>query len=385
MAPFLPPDQTVTLCFVQSVRVLWLIKGLGPGGAERLLVSSARVGDHRGFTYEVAYVLPHKTTFVQDLEALGVATHCLADPRRSWAWPLRLREHLRRHAYDVVHVHSPLLAGVARVVVRTLPRSHRPALVSTEHNVWGSYAWPTRVLNAALHSMDDQRWAVSPVVRASIWRPWRRGVDVLTHGLVMDDVDVVEGARERLRAELGLRPEEVVAITVANFRAEKAYPDLLRAARLAFDATPDLRLLIVGQGPQRELIEKMHDELGLGDRCTVLGYRADVMELLAASDFFVIASHFEGFPIALMEAMAMGLPAVGTRVGGVPEAIEHGREGILVDPGCVEELAAALVTMAEGHGERRAMALRAREKGRRYDIRAAVEVLQAAYASLARS
>ena len=377
--------ETRQTAVVRTTRVLWLIKGLGPGGAERLLVSVARVGDRSTFRYEVAYLLPDKTTFVPDLEALGVVTRCFGRPGRDLAWPWRLRRLIRDGGYDVVHLHSPLLAGVARVLVKTLPRSRRPAVVSTEHNVWDSYRRPTRLLNAALHRTDRHRWAVSGRVRESMGRVSRRGVDVLTHGIVLTDIEDLVVDRARVRRELQLGPQDVVAITVANFRPEKAYPDLLEAAALALRQAPELRLLIVGQGPQRELIERLHADLGLGDGCRILGYRPDVLSLLAACDFLVISSHFEGFPIALMEAMAVGLPVVATSVGGVPDAVHHGVEGLLVEPGATEDLAAAMVRMTRERSERHTMAAKARARGASYDIRGAVGVLERAYADLAES
>src|SRR5262249_17495205 len=111
-----------------TLRVLWLIKGLGPGGAERLLVEHAASGAHDGFEYEAAYVLDWKQHLVPELEAAGVHTHCLGvrselDPR----WAVKLQSLLRHGAFDVVHAHSPFVASVARVETRTLPRARRPA------------------------------------------------------------------------------------------------------------------------------------------------------------------------------------------------------------------------------------------------------------------
>jgi glycosyltransferase involved in cell wall biosynthesis len=274
---------------------------------------------------------------------------------------------------------------VARLVVRTLPRRSRPAVVSTEHNTWDSYGLATRLLNASLHRTDQRRWAVSERVRDSMWRRHRGDVEVLVHGIVLDDVTEAVDADERsaLRARLGVTDDEVLAVTVANFRHEKGYPDLLRAAAMAFAQEPTLRLAIVGQGPLEDEIRRLHAELGIGDRCQILGYRDDVIAILAAADLFVMASHFEGFPIAIMEAMASGLPVVATRVGGIPDAVTDGHEGLVVEPRAPEALAEALVRLARDGGLRRTMAERARERGRSFDVRPAVTAVQDAYQSLA--
>ncbi|HET7325943.1 MAG TPA: glycosyltransferase [Nocardioidaceae bacterium] len=363
----------------QTVRVLWLIKGLGAGGAERLLVSAARVGDHARFRYEAAYVVAWKDTLVPELAALGVPSHCLSAGGHRTPWPLALRRLLLTQSYDVVHLHSPLVAGVARLVVRTIPRSRRPVVVSTEHNAWPSYAWPTRVLNAVLHRGDHRRWAVSRRVRDSVWRPLRQGVEVLVHGIVLQDV-VPPADPAALRASLGCSPDDVVAVTVANYREEKAYPDLLAAFAIAVRAEPRLRLLIIGQGVLEPEIRRLHAELGLAERCRIVGYREDVLQILSVGDFFVLASRFEGFPIALMEAMATGLPVVATRVGGIPDAVTDGWEGFLSDAGQPAQLAESIVRMATDDQQRKEMAARARERGDQFDIRAAVWAIERAYA-----
>ncbi len=107
-----------------------------------------------------------------------------------------------------------------------------------------------------------------------------------------------------------------MAITVANLRREKDYPNLLRAAKLALDGNPRLHVLAVGQGPLEEEIRGFHDEPRSGGPRQLLGYRTDVKDLLAAADVFVLASALEGLPVSIMEAMAAGLPVVATAVGG---------------------------------------------------------------------
>lgn len=363
------------------VRVLWLVKGLGPGGAEQLLVSSARVADHDRFAYEAAYLRADKNHLVPRLADAGVPARCLTTgPRGRFLWPLRLRRLMA--GFDVVHAHSPLLAGAARVLARTLPR--RPVTVSTEHNVWSSFLWPTRLINAATTALDAQRWAVSEEVLRSMAPRARRSATVLVHGIVLN-ADVPEaGTRERIRAELGIPLDAVVATTVANFRREKDYPNLLRAARQAIDADPNLWFVAVGQGPLEAEVRALHAELGLGERFLLTGYRADVPDLLAASDLFTLGSAFEGLPVSIMEAMNAGLPTVATAVGGVPEAVVDGETGLVVPPGDFERLADALVELSTD-GERRArMGEAARERSSRYDIRTAVRIQQDAYAGLAR-
>lgn len=365
------------------IRVLWLIKGLGPGGAEQLLLSSARVADHDRFDYTAAFVRPDKSHLVPALERSGVACELLTSGRLgSIMWPLRLRRRMR-HA-DIVHAHSPLLAGVARIAARTLPRSQRPVTVSTEHNIWDNFALPTRLLNALTARLDARRWAVSGEVKRSMWRGLGRSATVLVHGIVRGESRAEADARSRVRAEIGIAPDAPVSITVANLRREKDYPNLLRAAAHALAENPQLVMLAVGQGPLTDEIADLHRKLKLGERFKLLGYRSDVGELLAAADLFVLSSAHEGLPVSIMEAMSAGLPIVATSVGGVPEAVTNGETGRLVPPGDSEKLADAILQIAADPVARARMGEAATVRSKEFDIRTAVTVQQQAYAELAK-
>src|SRR3954467_9633285 len=140
----------------QPLRVLWLIKGLGPGGAEHLLVASARTRDRGHFAVEAAYLLPWKDALVAPLQGLGGGVECYSvRNERDVRWVMALRRRLRDRPVDVVHLHSPYVAALARLAIRSLPADVRPAVVSTEHNAWSSFKTPTRKLNAWTARLDD--------------------------------------------------------------------------------------------------------------------------------------------------------------------------------------------------------------------------------------
>lgn len=366
------------------IRVLWLINGLGPGGAERLLHSHARVADHDRFEYEAAYLLARKTALVADLEAAGVVVHPLGARRRADVAAFRrLRQLLLDGRYDVVHLHSPLIAAMARVIVRSMPAARRPVVVSTEHNEWSSFKLSTRLLNAAMFDRDAAHWAVSDEVRRSIWPSRRHEVQVLLHGIVLSDFERSESAREAVRAELGATSGDVVIGTVANYRVQKAYPDLLHAARRVLDSDPRARFVAVGQGPLEAEIIRLRDALGLGDRFLLLGQRDDVPRLLSGCDVFTLASHYEGFPVSVMEALAAGLPVVVTAVGGLAGTIVDGVHGRVVPPKQPDRLAAGLCDVVQDAVARGRMATAACVLGRQFDIRSAVTRIERRYLELA--
>lgn len=365
------------------MRVLWVIKGLGAGGAERLLVWAAQTHDRRWVSIDVAYVVGRKDALVEELRDAGVEVRWLGDAEAgSAAWPRRLRGLVRSGDYDIVHVHSPLVAAVVRLFCLPWGRARRPVLVYTEHNVWSSYRRATRWLNALSFVRDDAHIAVSRAVRDSIWAPLRRGVRVIVHGIPLDAARANAVHRDDVRAELGVGPEQVLVGTVANLRREKGYPELLEAARMVLDGDRPVTFLAMGQGPMEDEISRMHADYGLGEGMRLLGYRPDVLRVLSACDLFALASLHEGYPVAVMEALALGLPIVSTAVGGVPEAVRDGIEGRLVAPGDARALAEALGAVIADGSVRREMAAAAAARARQYDIRRAVGEVEAIYRSL---
>jgi glycosyltransferase involved in cell wall biosynthesis len=359
-------------------RVLWLAKGLGPGGAERLLVEVARTIDHRRFDCQAAYLLPAKNHLVGDLAAAGVPAVCLHGAGRQLDWTLRLRRLVATERIDLVHVHAPYPAVLARFVVRSLGR-RRPALVYTEHNVWDGYGVTTRWANALTYPLDDARLAVSADAVSSAPRPFRRRSEVLVHGVDLAEVRSHLVARSQSRKNLGVADGEVLAVTVANLRAHKDYPTLLAAARLVLDSGAPVRFAAVGQGPLESEVRGRLEASGLGDRFQLLGYRADALDVMAAADLFVLSSLAEGLPVAVMEALALGLPIAATSVGGLPGAVRDGVEGLLVPPARPDLLAEAIGALARDPERRGAMASAAAARADAYDIRRATRRIEAVY------
>ena len=362
----------------ERIHVLWLIKGLGPGGAEHLLVSLARVADATRFRFTAGYVLDWKDHLVPMIEDVGVETISFGVSNAldlRWAW--RLRKYLAEHDVDVIHVHSPLVAGIARLVRLTLRR--RPPMISTEHNSWGSHSILTRWFNRLTFRLDEFHIAVSDPVVESMPRGLRSMTETIVHGVDVAGIDSYRPERDTVRAELGLGPDTVAVCTVANLRWQKAYPDLLEAARIVIAEGFDVVFFAAGQGPLEEEIRRLRDELGLTDRFRLLGYRSDVHRLLAGMDVFAMASHYEGYPIAVMEAMVAGLPVVATDAGSMAEAVENGVDGYVVPIGEPAELAAALRELVSDSDRRRRMGVAARAKGTQFGIQPAVERTEAIY------
>jgi len=365
---------------VTDHRVRHLVKGLGPGGAERLVATQATAAEPG--THDVAYVLDWKNHLVGELEAAGVAVQCLGGSRLPGGWVWRLRSSLRRDPVQILHVHSPALAVVSRLLVRTLSRRSRPAVVVTEHNRWPRHHPITRLANRLTIRLTDATIAVSDDVGSTI-----RGVDpdqvrTISHGI---DLDRVRASADRagVRAELGIDPDTVVVITVANYRREKALDVLISAAAEALTAAPTLHYVLVGQGPLADEVDRWVTDAGVASRFTVLGYREDATRLISAADIFTLSSRHEGLPVAMMEALAHGVPVVSTAAGGVPDGA--GSAGLISAVDDAHALAANHVALALDPAARDALSAAARAMGDRYDRRRAMteidEVYDAALAS----
>jgi len=361
--------------------VLWVIKGLGPGGAEHLLAETAGTLDPTAVEVTCAFVLPWKDHLVSALERAGVRTVCLghaAQGERDLRWPRRLVRLVRSGDWDVVHVHSPLPGAIARLAARSV-RGSRPQVITTEHNAWGTFQWGTRLLNRLTIRRDHAVFAVSDEVLDSITGATRRRAVTLRHGIDIGRAAAHALARDQVRSELAIRTDEIVIGIVANFRPQKDYPTLVRAARLLLDGGTQARWVVVGQGPLEDEIRALAADLGLGDRMLFTGFRADAQRVMAGFDIFTLSSVFEGLPVALMEAFALGLPVAATSVGGIAETLHDGVDALLVAPSDPAALAEAWRRLVDDPRLRRRFADAARTRAPEFDADRVTETLMAAY------
>jgi glycosyltransferase involved in cell wall biosynthesis len=331
--------------------VLLAIKSLGHGGAERLVVDTLASGDHDSFEYEVAYTLSTEDTFAPVLAAQGTPVHDLgAAGNLDLRWLIALRRLLLRGQFDIVHFHLPYTAALGRLVVATLPRRRQPATLYTEHSLWNKVVAPVRLLNRATIGLDRALIAVSPAAYDALPRTLRHRAQVVVHGVDLSASATAATAgeqfRREVRDELDIAEDQVLVVTVANLRVEKGYDVLLDAAHETDRRRLPLQFAAAGQGSLHDALADRQHQLGLDDRFQFLGHRQDALRLLCAADIFVLASRQEGLPVALMEAMSVGASIVATAVGGVPEVITDGVNGLIVPPGDPGALADAIERLA---------------------------------------
>lgn len=355
----------------RPLRVVTLVAKPGTfGGAERIAAEVTKRLDPARFTATFCMSRPPPDpnraggegfpAFAEDLRAAGVRLVVLARRSRldlaAW-WPLLTL--LRRDRVDVLHSHM-FGSNVSGVVLGRL--AGVPAVVAHEHT-WSFQGKPLRRFldRELIARFSDAFVAVSREDR-------RRMIEI--EGIAPDDVVFIPNgvpagqAPEPIdkRPELGIGPDELVVGTVGVLRPQKALDVLIRAAAILAPRFPALKVVIVGPGGQRQALDALISELKLEGVVRMLGARTDVPDLLRAFDVAVCSSDFEGSPLSVMEYMEAGLPTVSTRVGGVPDLIEDGVHGLLVEPQDPPALAAAMETLLSDREARERMGASARER-----------------------
>jgi glycosyltransferase involved in cell wall biosynthesis len=167
---------------------------------------------------------------------------------------------------------------------------------------------------------------------------------------------------------------------VARFAAQKNHALLISAFSKGPAADPKAHLVLAGQGVLRAELQMRVNDLGLTNRVHFLGLRCDIPDVLEAADIFALSSDYEGNPLSVIEAMAAGLPVVSTAVGGVPELLQNGKEGFIVQPGRVDEFSEAMMTLLNNPNLRRTMGSAAAGRAREnFDVSAMVRAYEDLY------
>ncbi|HVB99761.1 MAG TPA: glycosyltransferase [Candidatus Dormibacteraeota bacterium] len=325
--------------------ILHTIETSGPGGAETsLLLLASKLNRDR---FRSVALLPREGWLSQQLRAAGVPVY-FADSKK-W-YDLRLVKEMRRvigcERVDLIHSQLPgqnfYSCLVGSLSARKTVATYQGALELKQ-----SKGWKDGVRQAVVSRLADAVVAVSEDVRTLLRRahfPAERVVRIY-NAIDMEKMRV--RGNGHLRHSLSLPEGSLLVGTVANIRAPKGYAFLIRAARMVIDRIPQAHFVAVGDiDPvlSRPLFEQV-ETLGLKNQFHFLGFRGDVPRILSELDVFVLASTSEGLPLALLEAMAAGKPAVATRCGGPEEVIEDGVTGLLVAPGDPAAIASAVTEL----------------------------------------
>jgi len=331
-----------------ALHVAYLTAGLAERGYDTTLVAGTIARGEES----MAFVADAHNVKIQPL----VELHREISPIRDLRAIVRLAQLIRRERPTILHTHTAKAGAVGRIAALLARDARPPIVVHTFHGhvlrgYFGSVmSFAFRTLERLLACTTTALIAVSPEVRddlvalhvapASKFTVVRLGIDLAQR------VDNDGERRRETRRQMGLRDDTFVVGWVGRMTAVKNTDSVVQALRQLMERGIDAYAVLVGDGPDRDHLERYARDLGVIKRCLFLGYQEDVARFYDAMDVLLLPSINEGTPVSVIEALAAGRPAVATRVGGIPDVVRDGVDGFLVDLGDADALADRLADLA---------------------------------------
>jgi glycosyltransferase involved in cell wall biosynthesis len=368
-----------------ALHVAYLTAGLRSRGYDTTLVagSLARGED------SMAFVADARDVQIIRIDQLGREI----SPFRDLVATVRLARLIRRERPDILHTHTAKAGTVGRVAALLAGGRRPPIVVHTFHgHVLRGYfgplrTWFFRQLERWLARHTTALIAVSPQVRDDLVAlgvaPAERFVVVRLGVELGERVTGEQDGRTESRRYLGIGPERFAVGWIGRMTPVKRTDDVLVAFKQLRETGVDAVLCLVGDGPDRPQLEQRAHELGVIRDTLFLGYQEDVAPFYAAFDALILPSSNEGTPVSAIEALAAGRPVVATRVGGVPDVVQEGEDGFLVEPGATDDLAERLARLAREPELRERMGRAGRDRVLpRYAVERLVDDVDRLYRSL---
>jgi glycosyltransferase involved in cell wall biosynthesis len=351
-------------------------------GVKRLFAWMIPRFDASRFTVSLVS-LRKKDLSEETLESFGVDITYLHKSKFDPATLPALLKVIDRKQIDILHLHGYGATTFGRLAgaIRRIPT------ILHEHANLTDTPWFQKAADAALEPFTDIGIAVSQstadfVIKARKLPPDK--VKVVYLGVPLDEFSRPRSAEEiaAARAELGIEPGQFAAGTVTRLHDSKGNSYLVDAARLVLNDRPGARFYLVGEGPLLEPLQQQARALGLGDRFVFAGFAKDVARIVSAFDISVFPSLWEGTPLTVFEALAMGKPIVATDADGLLDVLTHNRDALIVPKRDAPALAAAIVRTIDDAALRERLGAGARTTGRQYDIAAFVSKMERLYTLL---
>ena len=325
-----------------------VVTGSG-GGPDKTILNSPRFLEPLGYRNICAYLHPPGDpgyeAIRKNAERYGAPLISIPD-RGPWDWRVvtELLAACRREKVAVWHGHDYKTNAIGLLLKRFWPMR----LVTTVHG------WVRHTARTPLYYKVDQmclpRYERVICVSDDLLESCLEcGVPAKNLVLVENGIDAEDYRRTRsiaeAKASLGFPASRFLVGAVGRLSTEKGFDLLIRAIHDLVRKGEDVQLAIVGEGDERANLERLTAELGLQDRVKLPGWQTDVRGYFEAMDAFALSSHREGLPNVLLEAMALEVPVVATRVNGVPRLVQDGRNGLLVEAGDADALTTALLAL----------------------------------------
>lgn len=364
------------------LHIVHVVLSMDCGGLEHVVLALSKQAMSEGHKVSVV-CLERPGQLADRAESLGASVHCLGKrPGVRLSLVGKLRRLFEEISPDVVHTHQVGALFYAGPAARRAAGS--PCVLHTEHGKHYAARWRTRLLGRFAARYADaavgvSRDIVNEMVGARVFQADK--VSFLPNGVDTQRFMSVE--RQEARENLGISKDAFVVGTVGRLSEVKRQDLLIRAFAQARRAIPNARLLIVGDGPERQSLERLCQSLGVSDAVHFAGYQAGCEQHLSAMDVFALTSRSEGMPLSVIEAWSSGAAVVASRVGGLPEMIDDGRTGLLYDFGKESEPARHLIALAGNAEERKALGEAGRTEAiRRYDLCVMARAYQSLYREL---
>ena len=374
-----------------KIHLLHLVQTLGVGGAEVLLlhyISSLGTERYQHYVYCFGHDGPIKEK-IDNLEVpvrMGPNLVSIKNPIKFgvslFALVKDLLGFIRKRNIQIIQSHLGHANQLGIVVgklarVPTFPTVHNTTAFVDRRTPWDLRVHLIRAVDAVVYRIADQVVVVSQEIKKIIQKTYGlkdSKVFVLRNGIVFWD-SLVEPAN--LELEFHARQDTLKVIAVGSLTYQKALEVLVRAvAELVEQGLDNLLVLIAGEGVEHLHLEQLTRDLGVGNYVKLLGIRDDVISLLKASDIFVMPSRYEGLSIAMIEAMACGLPIVASDAPGLTDYIDHEQNGLLFPVEDHKALAERILQLAKDEKLRSALSRGDRESfERQYDMRRNIKFL----------
>ena len=330
----------------QPVRVLYFITELNIGGAEKVLVHLISNLDQTRFTPMVACLYDGNTPIADEIRLLGIPVYDL-EMKTKWQIKALWQFYALLREWKPTILHSSLFHAnlVGRLVGRL---AGVPIIISCRQNI--SIGGRLReALNRMTVWLDDRVIAVCELARQAELKATKLPPEKVVTIYNAVDIDHLmqnkQPVQESIRTSYNIAAEAILIGTACRFHPQKGVHNLISAFAKVQEGYPQTHLVLVGDGELREELELQVERLALSQSVTFTGLRTDIPNVLSELTLFVLPSLWEGLPMVLLEAMAIGCPVVATNVGGTPEIVLSGQTGILVEPDNPHALTGAITRL----------------------------------------
>ena len=348
---------------MNAVRVLHVIDSLHLGGAQEVILNIVAGANRSRFQHEVA-TMHGQGVYWDRLQQLCIPVHSLSPHKLIPFYVPRLAALLRRERFNILHCH--LVA--TNIIAKPLGKwCGVPVVINHDHTndpSRGEHSW-LLALETWANRASSHVVAVSESCRDFLIS--REHIDPSDVSLIRNAIDLSRFSplsvdRDSSRRDFGIPLDVPLIVGVGRLNPQKNFSLFLEIAALVKRASPQARFLIAGTGSEETELRAKAASMGIADSVVFAGYVADARRVYAAANVLLMPSQFEGLPMTLLEAMAMRLPVVASRLDGMAEVIEDGRDGFLVAPGNAAGFADRVVSLIHDPEQATSIGSEARKK-----------------------